>query len=268
MREIVVAIVLAVGLLAGGRVHASEDVYYHVHEHAFSFSNPFFGKFDYAQLRRGYQVYKEVCSSCHAMKQLSFRNLIDIGFTEDEVKAIAAEYTVMDGPDDEGEMFEREAVPADDFVSPFPNEKAARASNNGAYPPDLSLMAKARIGGPHYIYALLTGYSEEVPEEFSEWYDESHSKDFELADGMNFNKVFPGNAIAMPPPLSDEAVEYADGAPTTLAQHAEDVTAFLVWAASPELEERRSTGIKVMIFLFALTALLYALKRQIWSDVH
>lgn len=269
MRTLIKIFAFAAALAASQAHAAGGATYYPLEEKSFSFSNQIFGKFDYAQLRRGFRVYKEVCSGCHAMKQLSYRHLVDIGFTEDEVKDIAAQYTVMDGPNDEGEMFEREAVPADDFVKPFPNEKAARAAMGGAYPPDLSLMAKARPHGPAYIYTLLTGYKDEVPDDFAEWYKEHNKgKEYTLADGMSFNVAFPGNAIAMAPPLFEEAVEYTDGTPMTLEQHAEDMTAFLVWAASPELEDRRSMGIKVMLFLLVLTGLLYALKRQIWRDVH
>jgi len=174
----------------------------------------------------------------------------------DEIKAIAGEFEVTDGPNDDGDMFTRPARPADRFASPFENVQAARASNNGALPPDLSLITKARKGGGDYIYALLSGYAEEPP------------ADFELADGMYYNKVFPGHQIAMNPPLGDDAVEYTDGTKATTAQMAKDVTTFLVWAAEPEMEERKRLGIKVMLFLIVLTGLLYALKRKIWSDLH
>lgn len=215
-----------------------------------------FGTYDRDALRRGLQVYREVCSSCHSLNLVSYRHLGDIGFSEDEIKAIAGEYEVQDGPDDEGEMFTRAAIPADRFVSPFPNTKAAQAANNGALPPDLSLMAKARKHGPDYIYALLTGYSDEIPE------------GVHIADGQYFNEYFPGHAISMAPPVDDESVEYEDGTKATKAQIAKDITTFLAWTASPELEARKRMGVKVMIFLIVLTALMYALKRRIWSDVH
>lgn len=214
------------------------------------------GSFDRKALRRGYQVYAEVCAGCHSLRLVAYRNLMDIGFNEDEVKAIAAEMEVKDGPNDEGEMYMRPAIPADKFVSPFPNVQAARASNNGAYPPDLSLMTKARFGGPDYLYAILTGYQDEAPE------------GVELGDGMNYHKYFPGHQIAMPPPLADEGVEYADGTKATVDQQARDVTTFLTWAAAPELEKRTNLGIKVILFLIVLTAMLYALKRKIWADIH
>ncbi len=214
------------------------------------------GSFDRKALRRGYQVYAEVCAGCHSLRLVAYRNLMDIGFTEDEVKAIAAEQEVQDGPDDEGEMFMRAAIPADKFVPPFANVQAARAGNNGAYPPDLSLMTKARFGGPDYLYAILIGYPEEEPE------------GFELGEGMSYNKYFGGHQIAMPAPLGDEGVEYADGTTATIEQQARDVTTFLTWTAAPELETRTSMGIKVLLFLLVLTAMLYALKRRIWKDLH
>lgn len=214
-----------------------------------------FGTFDRRALQRGFQVYKEVCSACHGTKYLAFRNLTALGFTEDEVKAIAAEYTVIDGPNDQGEMFERPARPSDRKPSPYPNEQAARAANNGAYPPDLSLIVKARAGGENYIYSFLVGY-EEPPAGVT------------VPDGMYYNKYFPGHLVAMPPILQPDGVSYADGTKATVSQMARDVTQFLAWLAEPTMEERKSTGIKVMIFLVVLTALLYAYKRRIWADVH
>lgn len=215
-----------------------------------------FGSFDRGSLRRGLQVYREVCASCHSLDLIAFRNLGDVGFSPDEIQAIAEEYEVEDGPDDEGEMFLRPAKASDRFVAPFPNEQAARASNNGAYPPDLSLMVKARKNGANYLYAVLTGYEEEAPE------------GVELMDGMYYNNYFPGHQIAMAPPLFEEGVEYADGTEATVEQQAEDVVTFLAWAAMPEMEERKRMGIKVLLFLVVLTAMLYALKRKIWSDLH
>ncbi len=215
-----------------------------------------FGTFDRASLRRGLQVYAEVCSGCHGVKLVAYRNLMDIGFSEDEVKAFAGEYEVEDGPDAEGEMFMRPAKPADRFVQPFANDNAARASNNGAFPPDLSLMTKARVNGPDYVYALLTGFEEEAPE------------GFDLLEDMNFNHYFPGNQIAMAPPIDDDSVEYADGTEASKEQITKDVVTFMAWAAEPELEERKRLGVKVMIFLLVLTGMLYALKRKIWADLH
>ncbi|MFZ1413950.1 MAG: cytochrome c1 [Defluviicoccus sp.] len=215
-----------------------------------------FGTFERPALQRGFQVYKQVCASCHGASLLAYRNLTDIGFTPQEVTEIAAEFEVEDGPNDEGEMFIRKALAADRFVMPFPNEAAARAANNGGYPPDLSLITKARLGGPDYIFALLTGYKEEPP------------AGFELLEGMYYNEYFAGHQIAMAPPLSEGGVDFADGTPATVDQMARDVVTFLSWAAEPEMEERKRLGVKVMLFLVVLTALLFALKRKIWSDVH
>ncbi|MCH7538895.1 MAG: cytochrome c1 [Proteobacteria bacterium] len=215
-----------------------------------------FGTFDRAAAQRGLQVYREGCAACHSLDLLYYRNLEALGYGEEEIQAIAAEHEVTDGPDEEGEMFERPARPSDRFVAPFPNPQAARAANNGALPPDLSLITKARAGGPDYLFALLTGYQEEPPE------------GVEFVEGMYYNEYFPGRQIAMPPPLFDDAVEYADGTPATVEQMARDVVTFLSWAAEPEMEERKRLGIKVILFLVVLTGLFYAVKRKVWSDVH
>jgi ubiquinol-cytochrome c reductase cytochrome c1 subunit len=214
-----------------------------------------FGKFDKAAAQRGFQVYREVCSSCHSLDFIAFRNLTDLGFTEDEVKALAEEYEVTDGPDEAGDMFERPGKPSDHLPAPFANENAARASNGGALPPDLSLITKARANGVDYVYSLLQGY-EEPP------------ADFELGEGMSYNAYFPGHQIAMAQPIDEEAVEYADGTQATLEQMSSDVTTFLTWAAEPKLEERKGTGLKAMMFLIIMTGLFYATKRKIWSDLH
>lgn len=219
-----------------------------------------FGHFDRQQLQRGYQVYKEVCAACHAMHLLSFRNLAQPGgpeFTEAQMKAIAAAVQV-NGLDDKGEVIQRPATPADRFPSPFPNELAARAANNNAYPLDLSVIVKGRPDGANYLYSLLTGYSE-AP------------KEFQLLPGLTYNEYFAGHQIAMPAPLtSDGQVTYAPDAgnpAATVDQMAQDVTAFLTWAAEPKMEERKQLGVKVMIFLAALSVLLYIAYRQLWKDV-
>lgn len=214
-----------------------------------------FGTYDRAALQRGYQVYKEVCSSCHAMKRVRFRNLADLGYSEEQIKALAAQYTVTDGPNDEGEMFERPARPSDPFKSPFPNDNAAKAGNGGALPPDLSLIVKAREGGKDYIYGLLTGFG-------------TAPRGHEVPDGKYWNHYFPGNVISMPPPLTDGQITYADGSPQTVSQYARDVAQFLSWAAEPELETRKRTGVKVLIFLAVFAGVFYAAKRKIWSDLH
>lgn len=221
-----------------------------------TFSGPF-GKFDRGQLQRGYKVYKEVCASCHSMSLVSFRNLGQPGgpeFSAKAVEALAAEATVQDGPNDDGDMFDRPGKASDRLPAPFANEQAARASNGGAYPPDLSLIAKARVGGPDYLYALLTGYGEAPA-------------DVQMREGMYYNAYFPGHQIAMPPPLSEGAVEYTDGSPATLDQYAHDVATFLMWAAEPSLEARHRMGFNVVIFLIILSGLLYATKKKIWSRV-
>lgn len=215
-----------------------------------------FGEIDKAAAQRGFQIYREVCSGCHSLKYVAFRTLEDLGFSEDEVKALAAEYEVEDGPDDEGEMFTRPGKPSDRIPSPYPNENAARAANGGAYPPDLSLITKARASGTDYVYSLLQGYRDEPP------------ADVEIGEGMSYNAYFPGNQIAMAQPLYEQAVVYADDTEPTLEQHASDLATFLTWTAEPKLEERKGTGLKVMIFLLILTGLFYASKRKIWSDLH
>lgn len=249
------AIGLSVAALSPSSIKAAEGV--HVPEQEWSFSG-IFGHYDRAALQRGLQVYMESCSACHGLTLVAFRNLggdEGLGYNEDEVKAIAAEYTVVDGPDDDGEMFDRDAIPSDRFPSPFPNAKAAAASNGGAVPPDLSLITKARAGGADYIHALLVGYKEAPA-------------DFELMEGLNYNEYFPGHQIAMAQPIDDDAVEYADGTEASLDQMARDVAHFLTWAAEPEMEWRKRMGLKVLLFLIIFTALLYAVKRKIWADLH
>jgi ubiquinol-cytochrome c reductase cytochrome c1 subunit len=214
-----------------------------------------FGTYDRAELQRGFQLYQEVCSVCHAVRHLDYRDLDQLGFSEDEVKAIAAQVKVMDGPNDAGEMFERPARPSDPIVRPFPNDKAARAANNGALPKDLSMIIKARAHGPQYVFGILTGY-------------DKPPADMKMGPGMNYNKMFPGHQIGMPQPLSDDAVQYADGTKATLQQEAHDAVAFLSWASEPTLEARKQMGVKVVLFLFILTGLFYAVKRKIWADIH
>tara|TARA_B100000886_G_scaffold289896_1_gene215087 strand:+ start:762 stop:1514 length:753 start_codon:yes stop_codon:yes gene_type:complete len=214
----------------------------------------FFGRFDQSSLQRGFKVYREVCAGCHGIKHVSYRDLNSIGLTKDEIKSLAAEYEVKDGPNDEGEMYMRFAKPSDKFVGPYSNDKEARLANNGAYPPDLSLIVKARAGGADYLYSLLNGYVDE-PEEF------------ELNDGMYYNLIYPGRQIAMPQPIYDDMVEYNDGTIASQDQIIRDVTSFLAWTAEPELEERKSMGVKVIFFLILITLMLYAVKRKVWKDI-
>ena len=215
------------------------------------------GKFDRASLQRGFQVYKEVCASCHSMQYLSYRNLGEPGgpeFTLEEVKAIAASVEIEDGPDSQGEMFTRQGKPSDKFKSPYPNVEASTAANGGAYPPDMSVLVKARPGGADYMYSVLMGY-EEPP------------TGMKLDDGVYYNKYMIGQKIKMASPLSEGIVEYSDGTEATMDQMAKDVTTFLAWAAEPELEERHRVGFKVIIYLLLLTILVYLSMKKIWSRV-
>jgi cytochrome c1 len=240
-----------------------------------SFSGPF-GLYDTAQLQRGFKVYREVCSACHSLKLVAFRNLADPGgpgFSEAQAAAVAAGFQVTDGPNDKGEMFQRPGKISDYFPPPFANDQAARAALGGTLPPDMSVLAKARgyergfpwfifeaftdyqEGGPDYIHALLNGYTD-PPAGFS------------LPPGGQYNKYFPGYAIGMPKPLSDGQVEYTDGTPATVDQYSRDVSAFLMWAAEPTLDARKRLGFQVMVFLIVFTALLYFTKRRVWHAVH
>jgi len=242
---------------------------------SWSFAGPF-GKFDKAQLQRGYQIYKEVCSNCHSMKYMAFRNLADPGgpeFTADQVKSLAATFQITDGPDDTGQMFQRPGIPSDHFPSPFPNTQAAAAANGGAAPPDLSLMAKARAaergvfwaiidfftqyqeGGPDYIHALLTGFQDPPA-------------GIKVPPGTYYNPYFMnGVSLHMPPPLRDDQVQYGDGTPQTVDQYAKDVASFLMWAAEPHLNDRKRIGFEAFVFLIVFAGLMYATKRRVWSNV-
>ncbi len=244
---------------------------HHPHHLSWSFAGVF-GKYDKAQLQRGLKVYKEVCSACHSMSLVPFRTLEALGYDEGQVKAFAADYEVEDGPNPDGEMFTRKAVPSDYFPSPFPNKEAAQAANGGAAPPDFSLLAKARgvergfpqfifdmfwpyqEGGPDYIYSLITGY-QDAP------------AGVEVAEGTHYNPYFVGGlALKMAPPISDDQVTYDDGSPQKVEQYAQDVAAFMMWAAEPHLEERKRMGFMVMLFLLGLTALVYLTKKSIYAN--
>ena len=215
------------------------------------------GKFDRSSLQRGYQVYTEVCASCHSMNLVSYRNLGEPGgpeFSVDQVKAIAANFEVEDGPNADGEMFTRPGRPSDKFVSPYPNVQAATAANGGAYPPDMSVLVKARKGGSDYIYSVLMGY-------------EDPPAGFELEDGVYYNKYMDGKKIKMSNPLSEGIVTYSDGTIATEAQMAKDVTTFLTWTAEPHLETRHKMGVKVLIFLTIFSFLVYLSMKRIWSRI-
>jgi ubiquinol-cytochrome c reductase cytochrome c1 subunit len=262
MRKFVVSGAIALAALASGAIAIaaeSEPELKHQHWH---FEGPF-GTYDRAAAQRGFQVYKEVCSACHTLNLLYYRNLTDLGLTEDQVKGIAAEVQVPDLSED-GQPIERPGRPSDHFKKPFPNELAAAAANNGKAPPDLSVIVKARVGGPNYVYSLLTGY---VP---NDKLTPAQIKEYGVTKDDNFNLFFTagGHKIAMPPPLSDDKVQYVDGTKATLDQEAHDVTEFLAWASEPHLEARNRTGIRVVLFLLAFAGLMYALKRQVWADKH
>ena len=259
---------------AAAEEHAGGTPHFPIHkpeQAEWSFSGPF-GHYDKGQLQRGLKVYTEVCSACHSMNLVAFRTLEGLGYSEAQVKTFAANYEVQDGPNADGEMFTRKAVPSDHFPSPYPNTEAAAAANNGAAPPDFSLIAKARgiergfptfifdmftqyqEGGPDYIHALLNGYQEPPA-------------GTEVAEGTHYHPDFANAAaLAMAKPLSDDQVTYDDGAPQTVEQYSRDVAAFLMWAAEPHLEDRKRTGFMVMVFLLIFTGLIYLTKKSVYAN--
>lgn len=247
-----IGVMLLVGVISSSAWGAGGDVTLKTRD--WSFSGPF-GTFDKAAMQRGFQVYNEVCAGCHSMKLIAFRNFADLGYNEAEIKALAAQYEVQDGPNDDGEMFMRPAIPADRMPSPYANDNAARAGNNGALPPDLSLIAKARPNGPNYLYSLLSSY-------------ENAPNDQEVPDGMYYNAAYPGHLIAMPQPLYGDDVEYSDGAATSIEAVSADLTQFLMWAAEPKMEVRKRTGVAAVFFLSIFVIFSYLAKRRIWADVH
>ena len=250
-RRVLCAVALAAALSsAPGLVGAADDGPSPPQER-WSFDGAF-GTYDRASVQRGFQIYTQVCSACHPVKHLHFRDLAEIGYGEDEVKAFAAAVQVTDGPNDQGKMYQRPGRPSDPFPDPFPNDQAARAANNGALPPDQSLIIKARDEGPDYVYALLTGYT-------------PAPAGFQLPSGMYYNKYFPGHQIAMPPPLAANSLTFADGTPATLPQMAHDAVTFLTWASEPELETRHRAGFAVFFFLIVTAGVFYGVKRKIWS---
>lgn len=245
----------ALAVVSTSSVAFMDEAEHGLHAPAYPWSHDgILSSYDHASIRRGHQVYQQVCATCHSMSLVAYRDLIGVAYTEDEVKALAAEVEVEDGPNDEGEMFLRPGKPSDHLPSPYPNEQAARFANGGAYPPDLSLITKARHDGQNYVFALLTGYRE-PPAGIS------------VREGLHYNAYFPGGAIAMPKMLIDGGVEYEDGTPATESQMAKDVTTFLAWAAEPEMDERKLMGIKWIlgISLVLLQAIYY--KRWRWSPI-
>jgi cytochrome c1 len=239
-----------------------------------SFAGPF-GKYDEAQLQRGFKLYKEVCAACHSLQMLAFRNLADAGgpgFSEAQAAAVAAEYKIKD-LDDKGESVERGGRLADNFPSPFANELVAKAANGGVAPPDMSTLAKARTyerGFPWFVFDAITQYQEQGPDYIAALLNgyEEPPKGFQLPSGGNYNRYFPGHNIAMPPPLQANQVTYDDGAPQTMDQYSRDISAFLMWAAEPHLVARKRMGFQVMIFLIVLAGLMYFTKKKVWSAAH
>ena len=255
MRKIFKIIYLSILILFGTfQVNAAEKLEFLKTDWSFK---GLFGKFDRGSLQRGYQVYSEVCAGCHSMKYLSYRNLSEKGgpeFSVEQAKAIASSFEVTDGPNEDGDMFTRPAKLSDKFVMPYENEKAAQAANGGAYPPDMSVLAKARSGGADYLYSLLLGY-------------EAPPSGITLDDGVYYNKYMYGNNIKMAKPLDDGLVEYSDGTNASEEQMAKDVVTFLMWAAEPHLESRHKMGFKAIVYLIILTILVYFSMKKIWSRV-
>src|SRR5205807_3192634 len=241
-----------------------------------SFAGPF-GTYDRGALQRGLKIYKEVCSACHGLSYIAFHNLADPGgpgYTAAQARAFASEYKIKDGPNDQGEMFERPGRPADYFPSPFPNEQAARAANGGAAPPDLSLITKARSyerGFPWFIVDFFTQYQEQGPDYVAavlQGFEDKVPEGVTIPEGSYYNKYFPGHSIKMPKPLSDGQVTYDDGAPATVAQYAKDVTTFLMWAAEPKMEARKQLGLQVFAVLIIFAFMMYFTKKKVWADAH
>ncbi len=248
-------ILAASPFLATNSVSAAEEAMPPYPKENWSFSGPF-GTFDRASAQRGFQVYNEVCSACHAMHLMAYRNLAGIGLTPGQIRAVAATKTVAGELNDQGEPTKRPGQPGDHFASPYPNDRASRAANNGALPPDQSLIEKAREGGPDYINALVGHGYVDPP------------AGVKVADGLYYNTYYPGHQIHMPPPLADGAVTYADGTKATVDQMAKDVTTFLTFASNPEMEQRKHLGVRLVGYLAALACVTYVVKKRVWSSVH
>ena len=276
MRKLILTGALALTTLAAGAALAAGGTWPFAKPKVKWGFEDVFGTYDRAAAQRGFQVYKEVCAACHSLSLVAYRNLMDLGLSENAVKAIAAEVQVPDIGDD-GSAIERPARPSDRFRKPFPNEAAAAAANQGKAPPDLSVMVKAREGGATYLFALLTGYDDynklsADDKKRIDDYLKAKSGDpkakFEIGKDENFNKHFDGFKIAMAPPLADDKVTYADGTKATVAQQAADVTEFLAWTSEPHLEDRKKTGVRVILFMLVLAGLLFMVKRSVWADKH
>jgi ubiquinol-cytochrome c reductase cytochrome c1 subunit len=252
MRIAILAAAALLGVAASGAAPARAAEEAHLDKIDWSFNGPF-GSFGRASAQRGFLVYQQVCSACHSIKEGYYRDLRGLGLDDKQVAAVAGAVSVPT-IDDDGQPAERPALPSDHFHSPYPNDRAARAANNGALPPDFSVIVKAREGGADYIHGLLNGYAEAPA-------------GMKIGDGLYYNKVFPGNQIAMPPPLSDDRVTYTDGTKATVEQMSRDVTTFLAYMANPEMESRKRMGVRAVLFLVLLTGLSYAVKRKVWADV-
>jgi ubiquinol-cytochrome c reductase cytochrome b/c1 subunit len=272
LRRLLIVAAIATALAAPASAQESHETL--PAKNRWSFAGPF-GIYDRGQLQRGFKVYREVCSTCHGLKLVAFRDLASAGgpgFTTAQAQAIAAEYKVQDGPNDQGEMFERPGRLADYFPPPFPNEQAARARFN-AVPPDFSVIAKARgieRGFPYWVFDLITQYQEQGPDYITallQGYEADPPAGVTLPAGAFYNKFFPEHAIVMPPPLTDGRVEYTDGAPATIEQYAKDISAFLMWAAEPHLDQRKRVGMQVFIFLIVFAGLMYFTKKKVWHEV-
>src|SRR5580698_6476551 len=273
--SIAVAFVVAGGLVAGSAQNARADEQETPPSQSWSFSGPF-GKYDRGSLQRGLKIYKEVCSNCHSLSYIAFRNLADAGgpgYSVAQAAAFASDYKIKDGPNDAGDMFDRPGRPADYFPPPFPNEQAARAANGGGLPPDLSLITKARSyerGFPKFIFDFFTQFQEQGPNYVSAVLQGYGKKpaDVKLPEGTYYNKYFPGHAIKMPQPLTDGQVTFDDGSPATLPQYAHDISTFLMWAAEPQMEARKHLGLQVFVFLIIFAGLMYFTKKKVWADAH
>jgi ubiquinol-cytochrome c reductase cytochrome b/c1 subunit len=276
MVSTVIALMIAGGLVVGSAGHARAEDADTPPAQKWSFSGPF-GTYDRGSLQRGLKVYKEVCSTCHALSYIAFRNIADRdgpGYSEAQAAGLAAEYKIKDGPNDQGEMFERPGRPADYFPAPFANDQLARAANGGGLPPDLSLIAKARgyeRGFPWFIVDFFTQYQEQGPDYIDallQGFEDKPPAGVTIPEGSYYNKYFPGHAIKMPKPLSDGQVTFDDGSPATVAQYAHDVTTFLMWASEPHMEERKKMGMGVFVILILLAGMIYFTKKKVWADAH
>ncbi|MCK0196667.1 cytochrome c1 [Ancylobacter sp. 6x-1] len=276
LRSFTLAALTAATMLAGTGTSFAQDAHATPKppRESWTFAGPF-GHFDRAQVQRGFQVFREVCSSCHAAHLFAFRNLAQKGgpeFSEAQAKTVAESFKVQDGPNDAGDMFERPGRLSDRWPSPFPNEQAARASNGGAYPPDFSVLAKARtyeVGFPGFLFDIVRQYQEQGPDYIHALLNgyKDPPEGFKVPEGGHYNEFFPGHSIKMPPPLSADQVTYTDGSPQTVEQYSRDVAAFMMWLAEPHLEERKRIGFMSMIFLIVFAGLLYFTKKKIWRNV-